>query len=1010
MPGGSISYGGSGGVGVIGRYYISNGQDSTVQINRSYFTFDVDPVLSANNVTINDVWIKYTTIESSGPNFKVTNTSSITDETPDAGKYSDYYNSIGNSMALHSGLVYNGSGNSTSIYSTEIKGILSSDLSRETLFLGTLSQGESTNGSDTQLELELVINYSYESYEVTVRNDFDGTTTGGQVGVSKNSDPLVSQNAPYDIQVVNNDVINVKAYDNQTSGSYDWVFNDTEAANNTSRWMINKGAGPTFLSSSQSATRTANNDQSAVIYNEQKKLFEVERKDLTEYGTYSGASYADVVDGNSRNISAPSTKTVSGKTLDFAGWQDVSGTSLNRTVTPTDNTDYEAIYKGSQITNTTANNGATGQRKIVRTADGFLHRVYESLRHIWYEVKSPTGDWELVSNINGKHIDENGGKSPSISVSSISFPDPNNVTIVWQQGGNIIMQTFEADNGSYTWHMDASFSTGISSSYDTKPNIAWSGINEFTVIWHTTSGIKFRIYYIGGTFPYYGYFSLRASGTISGTSSSSVNAAISADKDFPYSIYELAWVQNGSGGASSIKYKSLYASGSTAYQYPSTPLTISSSSDFSNTNVSIMTTPDYAVIGWACRSTSYWSPMSSRACLRTYDGASLSSFSTFNQSVASVSLAKSGTVNDYYLAWSEKYYYPESQYNNDVNKYVKKGAFSNKRTLNTTAPNIQLYHAPSGNDMKLSAFYSGTPKYYVLSNSLETTSKAASETSLQARGIHVNKKDEAGAYFEIGSILIDNEQIQFVEIPEVVTGENRFNRTQNKDSLIEKKLEDVTPFLISEPFNLSEESSFTFTEQFSIGDSLALTNVLGKNGELSFSVELVNESNTSVVATLKSVKMSSKSLKSQKEKGYQVNIPKELSGRFRVRITPESNLEDFSFELATSYRDDSSQSGKEKVKLDLEVVNVILAYDLGQNYPNPFNPSTQIQYQIPNAGLVQLEVFDILGRKVQTLVNETKEVGKYTVTFDASGLASGVYLYRLTSGKFMASKKLFLVK
>jgi len=706
-----------------------------------------------------------------------------------------------------------------------------------------------------------------------------------------------------------------------------------------------------------------------------------------------------------------SSITVNNEVLEFGGWEDDPTENITRTVTPVDNTDYKVIYKGSQVTDTHANNGKTGQRKIVRTADGFLHRVYESLGHIWYEVKSPTGDWELVSNINGKHIDENGGKSPSISVSSISFPNPNNVTIVWQQGGNIIMQTFEADNGSYTWHMDASFSTGISSSYDTKPNIAWSGINEFTVIWHTTSGIKFRVYYIGGTFPYYGYFSLRASGTISGTNSSSINAAISADKDFPYSFYQLAWVQNGTGGASSIKYKTLYTDEvSTAYQYPTTPITISSSADFSNTNVSIMTTPDYAVIGWACRSTSYWSPMSSRACLRTYDGASLSSFSTFNQSVASVSLAKSGTGNDYYFAWSEKYYYPESQYNYDRDWYVKKGNFSYKRFTNTTAPYIQLYAAPSGSDMKLSAFYTGTPNYFVLSNSLETTSKVASETSLQARGIYVTQGDKAGTYFEIGSILIDDESIQFVEIPEIVTEENRVNRIQRKDSLNDKTLEELLPFLISEPFNLSEESSFTFTEQFSIGDSLALVNVLGKNGEISFTVELINENNTQVIATLKSVKMSSKILKSQREKGYQVNIPQELNGRFRVRITPKSNLEHLSFELATSYRDDSSQSGKEKTKLDLEEVNVILDYELAQNYPNPFNPTTQIEYQIPNAGLVQLEIFDILGRKVQTLVNETKEVGKYTVTFDASGLASGVYLYRLTSGKFMVSKKLFLVK
>jgi len=312
--------------------------------------------------------------------------------------------------------------------------------------------------------------------------------------------------------------------------------------------------------------------------------------------------------------------------------------------------------------------------------------------------------------------------------------------------------------------------------------------------------------------------------------------------------------------------------------------------------------------------------------------------------------------------------------------------------------------------MKLSAFYTGTPNYFVLSNSLETTSKVASETSLQARGIYVTQGDKAGTYFEIGSILIDDESIQFVEIPEIVTEENRVNRIQRKDSLNDKTLEELLPFLISEPFNLSEESSFTFTEQFSIGDSLALVNVLGKNGEISFTVELINENNTQVIATLKSVKMSSKILKSQREKGYQVNIPQELNGRFRVRITPKSNLEHLSFELATSYRDDSSQSGKEKTKLDLEEVNVILDYELAQNYPNPFNPTTQIEYQIPNAGLVQLEIFDILGRKVQTLVNETKEVGKYTVTFDASGLASGVYLYRLTSGKFMVSKKLFLVK
>ena len=72
------------------------------------------------------------------------------------------------------------------------------------------------------------------------------------------------------------------------------------------------------------------------------------------------------------------------------------------------------------------------------------------------------------------------------------------------------------------------------------------------------------------------------------------------------------------------------------------------------------------------------------------------------------------------------------------------------------------------------------------------------------------------------------------------------------------------------------------------------------------------------------------------------------------------------------------------------------SFSLEQNYPNPFNPTTRIKYQIPNSGRVLLRVFDLLGREVRTLVDETKSPGLYEVTFDAKGLASGVYFYRLS--------------
>jgi len=85
-------------------------------------------------------------------------------------------------------------------------------------------------------------------------------------------------------------------------------------------------------------------------------------------------------------------------------------------------------------------------------------------------------------------------------------------------------------------------------------------------------------------------------------------------------------------------------------------------------------------------------------------------------------------------------------------------------------------------------------------------------------------------------------------------------------------------------------------------------------------------------------------------------------------------------------------------------------YSLSQNYPNPFNPSTTISFSVPQSGQVSLTIYDLLGRRVATLVNEELNAGNYKVKFDASQLSSGVYVYRLTAKKFVSSKKMILMK
>jgi hypothetical protein len=86
------------------------------------------------------------------------------------------------------------------------------------------------------------------------------------------------------------------------------------------------------------------------------------------------------------------------------------------------------------------------------------------------------------------------------------------------------------------------------------------------------------------------------------------------------------------------------------------------------------------------------------------------------------------------------------------------------------------------------------------------------------------------------------------------------------------------------------------------------------------------------------------------------------------------------------------------------------SFKLSQNYPNPFNPATKIDYTVAQAGSVSIKVYNELGQEVATLLNETLAPGSYQVTFDGKDLASGVYIYKMTAGSYVESKKMLLMK
>ena len=101
--------------------------------------------------------------------------------------------------------------------------------------------------------------------------------------------------------------------------------------------------------------------------------------------------------------------------------------------------------------------------------------------------------------------------------------------------------------------------------------------------------------------------------------------------------------------------------------------------------------------------------------------------------------------------------------------------------------------------------------------------------------------------------------------------------------------------------------------------------------------------------------------------------------------------------------------------MSLDEARIPVDYALNQNYPNPFNPTTMITYGLPKDGMVQVSIYDVMGREVRSLVSGFKDAGYHSVTWDARNMsgesvAAGMYIYTIQAGEFRSNKKMVLLK
>jgi hypothetical protein len=258
-------------------------------------------------------------------------------------------------------------------------------------------------------------------------------------------------------------------------------------------------------------------------------------------------------------------------------------------------------------------------------------------------------------------------------------------------------------------------------------------------------------------------------------------------------------------------------------------------------------------------------------------------------------------------------------------------------------------------------------------------------------------KNNAQFSFGLGDVTVDGQTIDFVELPDTVKLTSAKNLSQ---------------YLETEPFELNDASNFSYSIYYLVTDTAQAKLALGAEGKINYRIELVDDKTGKTIGVYNNLAFSDSHLEKYATQGYEVSTKGIGSKQVRLRLVVQDNLSPV-YTIAQKYAASTAflqKDGKAPEKLQYNETMAVTEYGLAQNYPNPFNPSTMISYAIPEPGVVTVKVFDILGKEVTTLVNEYKSEGRYTVAFDASRLSSGIYIYRIQTGKYSATRKMQLLK
>lgn len=849
------------------------------------------------------------------------------------------------------------------------------------------------NNSLAKISISVDLEY-YIPMPITVDNNFTDNTGNGAHGKVHISDYAEDQTAPFQINKIVGDNVLLTAVSNQTNNqNHQMIWH--EGSIKHSEWWKNgayKGSLQTYT------LNVAENDNNATYQAQLRKNFKIDKVNQTEFdGNPTSTSY--IVEQNTGQISTQGNGYTPGTIpYNFVYWTDNLSDSTTRTVKPTDNQTYTALYKAKHKSNSTTAYSNPSQRRFIQTPDGVKHICYESMGKVWYELSTDNGATWILGN-GGKPLSSTDAKNPSMSFYG------NQIGIVWQEKSgssfkikmalfwmsdysSSLFSTIAEDYGDYSINANPVFAWG----YNAKVVVVWSGLDLCT--------------FAGGTMLKYAYGSASSNGItwymqcgIDGTDVNSINPTIVANYSVDTSpfYFHIAWEQFVNSSTSKINYCMLSANANNYLQHTTFEEASYNSGYLKNYQPSILlrnvNSQDLPYLTWLGYRTT--PSASSRVVMRYKQYGSWSPLNIYGgNSVQSFSINNAGFLYGQYvlgLGWSEPVSQGSTTY---FNKAVKIGSSTTINTLSTTGKDLQINNSSSYSSMFVNSFQSKTLPYsFSLSQPFVSLGKENSIAMLNAREGVVGKNG-AQFFFALGDISVNGQNIDFVEIPDSIKIDN---------------LEIINTCFESKPITVNEHSNLTYGVEYGIADSVLCSSLLSNNGNITFKVVLINDKTNEVLDVFDEVTYSGKNVYQYNNIGYQVNLAGIGERTIRLGLAVNTNL-NFDYSLSDRISDQSLLAKTSYQTINYKGKLAITEYALDQNYPNPFNPSTTIKFQLPKDGFVTLKVYDILGKEITTLINEEKSQGKYEVNFNASSLSSGVYIYKIQAGDFTASKKLILLK